>query len=110
MSVPNFVQEAGGRCRAVIGNNPYFAANDTISIWSVMLGAETGWSDFWYWFNSAQQGIVFSLAPASSLTMIDYQTFVQNPTFAPGTFAEPQSGVPQCPSSAAAQLQKVMFI
>lgn len=110
MSVPNFVQEAGGQCRALIANNPYFGSNDTISIWSVSLDGQSGWSDFWYWFNAEQQGVVFSLAPASSLTMIDYQTFVQNPSFAPGTFAEPEGGLQPCPSSTGDQLRKVMFM
>ena len=42
--------------------------------------------------------------------MIDYQTFVQNPTFTAGTFIEPETGLPQCPSNDAAKRQSVMFI
>ncbi len=110
MSVPNFVQAGGGRCRALIENNPYFGQDDTISIWSVMLGGASGWSDFWYWFNAEQQGIVFSLAPAASLTMIDYRTFIQNPSFAPGTFNEPTDNLPRCGTAASDKLQKAMFI
>lgn len=110
MPVPNFVQMADGRCRAAIAGNPYFGDDDVITIWSVMLAGATGWSDFWYWFNSEQQGIVFSLAPASSLTMIDYQTFIQNPTFPAGTFIEPEAGLPSCSSNAAAKRQSVMFV
>jgi hypothetical protein len=110
MPVPDFVAAGDGRCRAVIVNNPYFGAGDTISIWSVALAGQTGWSDFWYWFNSADQGIVFSLAPAASLTMIDYQTFIQNRPFPPGTFTEPVAGLPQCPSAATARREKVKFI
>lgn len=109
MSVPNFVEAGGGRCRAVIKNNPYFGPEDIITIWSVMLGDQSNWADFWYWFNSEQQGVVFSLAPASSLTMIDYQTFVQNPSLPACTFDEPTTGLPTCPSAVAERPQKLAF-
>jgi hypothetical protein len=106
MPVPNFVQAGGGLCRAVIRDNPYFGPGQW-TIWSVSLG---GVSDFWYWFDARQRGVVFSLAPASSLTMIDYQTFVQNPRFPSCTFDEPTGGLPQCGTDMAATRQKLMFI
>jgi hypothetical protein len=94
MPVPNFVQTGQGRCRALIANNPYFGS---MSIWSVALGGNPGSSsDFWYWFNDRQQGVIFSLAPAGSLTMIDYQTFVQNATIESCVFENPCSSLPQC--------------
>jgi hypothetical protein len=106
MPVPNFVQAGGGLCRAVIQDNPYFGQGQ-VTIWSVSLG---GASDFWYWFDAQQRGVVFSLAPAGSLTMIDYQTFVQNPTFQPCIFAEPTIGLPECPDAVAEMRQKLMLI
>ncbi len=110
MSVPDFVSAAGGLCRAVIQDNPYFG-DGQVTIWSVMLsGNKSNWSDFWYWFDSQQRGVVFSLAPASSLTMIDYQTFVQNPTFAACIFDEPTSGLPVCSDSVVERRQKLMLI
>jgi hypothetical protein len=109
MSVPNFVQSAGGLCRAVVVDNPYFGEG-AVTVWSVALGGQSGWSDFWYWFDAEQRGVVFSLAPAASLTMIDYQTFVQNASFPPGTFDEPTSGLPVCPPSVAEKRQKLMLI
>jgi hypothetical protein len=109
MSVPNFVSAAGGLCRAVIQDNPYFGEGQ-VTIWSIMLGGQSNWSDFWYWFDSQQRGVVFSLAPASSLTMIDYQTFVQNPAFSACVFDEPTSGLPVCSDSVAESRQKLMLI
>jgi len=106
MPVPNFVQAGGGICRAVIRDNPYFGRG-RVTIWSDSLG---GASDFWYWFDAQQRGVVFSLAPASSLTMIDYQTFVQNPPFQPCIFAEPTTGLPECPDAVAEIRQKLMLI
>jgi hypothetical protein len=106
MPVPNFVQAGGGLCRAVIRDNPYFGRGQW-TIWSVSLG---GASDFWYWFDAQQRGVVFSLAPAGSLTMIDYQTFVQNPRFQPCIFAEPTTGLPECPDAVAEIRQKLMLI
>lgn len=106
MPVPNFVQAGGGICRAVIQDNPYFGPGQ-VTIWSVSLG---GASDFWYWFDARQRGVVFSLAPAGSLTMIDYQTFVQNPSFQPCIFAEPTTGLPECPDAVAQVRQKLMLI
>lgn len=106
MPVPNFVQAGGGICRAVIKDNPYFGRG-SVTIWSVSLG---GVADFWYWFDARQRGVVFSLAPASSLTMIDYQTFVQNPRFQPCIFDEPTTGLPQCSGEVAAMRQKLMLI
>src|ERR1043165_687520 len=90
MPVPNFVEAGHGRCRALIKNNPYFGS---ISIWSVDLG---GASDFWYWFNENQQGVIFSLAPAGSLTIIYYQTFMQNPSMDDCIFDDPCGEVPAC--------------
>jgi hypothetical protein len=109
MSVPNFVQAAGGLCRAVIQDNPYFGEGQ-VKIWSVKLGSQSSWADFWYWFDSQQRGVVFSLAPAASLTMIDYQTFEQNPVFPSCTFDEPTSGLPVCSDSVAEKRQKLMLM
>ena len=106
MPVPNFVHAGGGICRAVIRDNPYFGQG-RVTIWSVSLG---GVSDFWYWFDARQRGVVFSLAPASSLTMIDYQTFVQTPNFQPCIFDEPTTGLPECTDAVAEIRQKLMFI
>jgi hypothetical protein len=106
MPVPNFVQADGGICRAVIKDNPYFGRGQ-VTIWTDGLGGE---SDFWYWFDAQQRGVVFSLAPAGSLTMIDYQTFVQNPRFQPCIFAEPTTGLPECSDAVAEVRQKLMLI
>ena len=106
MPVPDFVQADHGKCRATIANNPYFG---TISIWSVQMGDQSQWTDFWYWFNAQQQGVVFSLAPAGSLTMIDYQTFVQNGTI-PGSYLQNPCGqVPSCPPSTGAAQASAQF-
>jgi hypothetical protein len=75
MPAPDFVKDGGGRCRAAIKNNTYFGS---ISIWSVEMGSKTSSADFWYWFDAQDRGVVFSLAPAASLTLIDYQTFNQD--------------------------------
>ena len=48
-----------------------------------------GGSIFWDWFDGDFNGIIFSLAPASSLTIIDYQTFDRKPTFESCVFDEP---------------------
>jgi hypothetical protein len=109
MPVPNFVQAGGGLCRAVVQDNPYFGPGQ-VTIWSVMLAGQSGSSDFWYWFDSQQRGVVFSLAPAASLTMIDYQTFVQNPVFQSCIFDEPTSGLPICGSAVNERRQKLMLI
>jgi hypothetical protein len=93
MPVPDFVQAASGQCRATIKANAYFG---DLSIWTVQLGTASNWSDFWYWFNDQQQGVVFSLAPASSLTIIDYQTFVQSGDIPPGYLANPCGPIPAC--------------
>jgi hypothetical protein len=99
MSVPNFVEAAAGTCRAIIKNNPYFGS---ISVWTVDLG---GASDFWYWFGERQQGVVFSLAPAGSLTIIYYQTFVQNGGIDACVFDDPCPDVPACPSNLTAMVR-----
>jgi hypothetical protein len=111
MSVPNFVEAGGGLCRAMIQDNPYFGPGQ-VTIWSVELGNSQGaWaSDFWYWFNAKQQGIVFSLAPAGSLTMIDYQTFVQDPQFQACIFEEPTAGLPTCGQAVIERSQKLMLV
>lgn len=108
MSVPNFVQVAEGQCRAVIADNPYFG---DLSIWTVQLGVQGGTtSDFWYWFNDAMQGVVFSLAPAGSLTLIDYQTFVQNGDIPAAYLDSPCNGIPVCGSDAAPQSSKLKIV
>jgi hypothetical protein len=103
MSVPDFVKADEGACRAVISDNPYFG---TLSVWSVHLPGDTQpqtMSNFWYWFNQQQQGVVFSLAPASSLTMIDYQTFVQEGAIAPAYLQDGCASA--APSNAACKAQ-----
>jgi hypothetical protein len=107
MPAPNFVEMGSGRCRALIQNNPYFG---NISIWTVALGDNQGqWaSDFWYWFNDRQQGVVFSLAPAGSLTIIDYQTFVQNGSIEACVFDDPCSAVPSCSGSQMMRARKTL--
>ena len=82
--VPDFVKAGGGICRAVIEGNPNFGGQ-VVTIWSIAMGNAA----FWDWFDEKQRGIVFSLAPASSLTLIDYQTFEQNPTIEHCVFDEP---------------------
>ena len=93
MPVPDFVSAAHGRCRAVFKNSAYFG---DLSIWTVALGDQASWADFWYWFDSSQKGVVFSLDPASSLTLIDYQTFDQNVAIDPNTFDDPTPTIPAC--------------
>jgi hypothetical protein len=99
MPVPNFVEAGQGNCRAIIKGNPYFG---TLSVWSVDLG---GASDFWYWFNDRQQGVLFSLAPAGSLTVIYYQTFVQNGSIDACVFDDPCTDVPACAEAQVAMLR-----
>jgi hypothetical protein len=96
MPVPNFVEVAEGACRAAFQNSDYFG---NLTIWTVALGNAQTWSDFWYWFDSSQKGVIFSLAPARSLTIIDYQTFVQNPTLDSGKFYDPTNEIPVCASN-----------
>lgn len=96
MPAPDFVKIAGGKCRAIIKGHPIF---DSITIWSVQLGDNTSWSDFWYWFDDRQQGVIFSLAPANSLTIIDYQTFVQNGGIKKCVFDDPSESIPACPQN-----------
>jgi hypothetical protein len=93
MSVPNFVEVGGGLCRAVFANNPYVG---NMTIWSIALQDMGEDGDFWDWFDDQQNGVVFSLAPAKHLTLIDYQTFVRNASIDPNVWAEP-TGLPQCP-------------
>lgn len=96
MPVPDFVKAGGGRCRAMFKNSPYFG---NASIWSVALGDEAKWSNFWYWFDDAQRGIIFSLAPASSLTLIDYQSFVRDAKFDEAKLADPSEALSACGGS-----------
>jgi len=105
MPVPNFVEAGGGVCRATIANNSYFG---NLSIWSVALGDASGnWkSDFWYWFNNKDQGVLFSLAPAGSLTVIDYQTFVQNGTIEACVFDNPCGEISACSGNQAMALRR----
>jgi hypothetical protein len=107
MPVPNFVQAGNGRCRAILKGNPYFG---DMSIWSVMLGdPKSGWADFWYSFNDKQQGVIFSLAPASSLTIIDYQTFVQDGNIDACVFDNPCANLPACQPEVMAAQAKMRF-
>ena len=110
MPVPDFVKAAGGRCRAVIANHPVFGS---VSIWTVQLGGSgSSWSDFWYWFDDKQRGIIFSLAPAGSLTIIDYQTFVQNGGIQACVFDDPSGSITACPQDhvAAQKRMKRKFV
>ncbi|WP_218511786.1 hypothetical protein [Variovorax sp. dw_308] len=93
MPVPDFVAAGGGRCRAVIEGNPHFG---DISVWSVEMGDAASAADFWYWFDPQQRGVLFSLSPASSLTLIDYQTFVQTKPFESGYLTDRSNEVPAC--------------
>jgi len=95
MPVPNFIESGGGRCRAVISSSAYFG---TISIWSVGLRNDAGdWdSDFWFWFDAGQKQARFSLAPPHSLTLIDYQTFVQNGQIDDCILVDPCNSLPPC--------------
>jgi hypothetical protein len=95
MPVPNFVEAGDGRCRAIVSNNPYFG---TLSIWSVALGKSGDWeASFWYWFDDQQKGVIFSLAPPHFLTLIDYQTFIQNGVIQACIFDNPCDQLPACP-------------
>jgi len=94
MPVRDFVAQGHGECRAVIKQNPQFG---TVSIWSVELPRGNRSSNFWYWFNEQQQGIIFSLAPAPKLTLIDYQTFIQNGPIDACVFDDPCPDLPACP-------------
>jgi len=78
--------------------SPRGSPEEAIRIWSVALEDENGnWmSDFWYWFNEHQQGVIFSLAPAPSLTVIYYQTFVQNGPIPACVLCNPCADLPPC--------------
>jgi hypothetical protein len=104
MPVRNFVARDHGKCRAVIKDNPQLKS---MSIWSVALG---GSSNFWYWFNDRRQGTIFSLAPAPKLTLIDYQTFIQNGTIDACIFNDPCSDLPACPPKAGRSLQATRWM
>jgi len=95
MPLPDFVEEGDGSCRASVINNPYFG---TVSIWSVELGDQNGrWtSNFWFWFDDHQRGTIFSLAPPHSLTIIDYQTFIQNGPIKACIFENPCDDIQPC--------------
>jgi len=95
MPLPDFVKEGDGGCRASVINNPYFG---TVSIWSVELGDQNGrWtSNFWFWFDDHQRGTIFSLAPPHSLTIIDYQTFIQNGPIEACIFENPCDDIQPC--------------
>ena len=107
MPVPNFVEAGSGQCRALFRNDPYFG---TMSIWTVALGDSNKWSDFWYWFNDRQQGVIFSLAPARSLTIIDYQTFVQNGMIEACIFENPCDQLPPCSEAQIVARAKSKFV
>jgi hypothetical protein len=95
MPVPNFVKAGRGACRAIIDKSSHFG---TISIWSAALPAHDGFAaaDFWFWFNERNEGVIFSLAPASSLTLIDYQTFVRNAGIDACIFDDPTPEIEVC--------------
>ncbi|CAN7511953.1 hypothetical protein [Mesorhizobium caraganae] len=93
MPVPDFVSAGGGRCRAKFEGSSYFG---DLSIWTVALGDQSRWSDFWYWFDNRNRGVIFSLDPASSLTLIDYQTFLQNEPIDSAIFKDPTGSIPAC--------------
>jgi hypothetical protein len=97
MPRPDFVAAGNGRCRGLIQGNPVLG---DVSIWSVRLGGPSNSADFWYWFDNQERGVIFSLAPAGSLTIIDYQTFLQNPQIQDCIFENPCSALPPCPSAA----------
>lgn len=108
MPVPDFVKAGGGKCRATILNNPYFG---NLTIWSVELGGRNNnSSNFWYWFNDQQQGVIFSLAPAGSLTIIDYQTFIQNKSMEDCIFENPCNDLPPCTPEKASARTKLRFL
>jgi hypothetical protein len=109
MPRPDFVKAGRGTCRASIANNASFGPG-TVTIWSVGLGDATKWSDFWYWFDDKSRGLVFSLAPATSLTMIDYQTFEQNAKIDPSVFNEPTTGLPSCGQAIQSARRKARFM
>jgi hypothetical protein len=94
---PNFIETDGGTCRAIIEKNRYFG---TISIWTAPLRNqnETSEADFWLWFNDRDQGVIFSRAPASSLTLTDYQTFVRDAKIDACIFDDPTNEIPVCPT------------
>jgi hypothetical protein len=96
MPVPDFVKAGGGRCRATITNHPVWG---TVSIWTVQLGGGGSWADFWFWFDDKQRGVIFSLAPASSLTIIDYQSFVQDGGIQTCVFDDPSGSIAACPEN-----------
>lgn len=94
MPVPNFVQVGHGKCRANFLNDPYYG---NTSFWSVVLGGGGGsTADFWYTFDEQQRGVIFSLSPAGSLTIIDYQTFVRGAAIPACMFVDPSAQVPSC--------------
>ena len=97
MPVPCFVKHDGGICRATIEKNGYFGS---ISIWTVALPDDSGRpaSDFWLWFNPKSQGVIFSLAPSVSLSLIDYQNFVQDGAIDACIFADPCMDISECSS------------
>jgi hypothetical protein len=97
MPVPYFVRRARGICRATIRKSSYFGS---ISIWTAALPDDSGrWaSDFWFWFNPRRQGVIFSLAPARSLTLTDYQDFVRGGEIDACIFADPREDIPVCSS------------
>jgi len=96
MPVPDFVKAGEGQCRAMITGHPVWGS---VTIWTVQLGGGSSWADFWYWFDDKERGVVFSLAPASSLTIIDYQTFVQDGEIQTCVFDDPSGNIPSCPQN-----------
>jgi hypothetical protein len=84
------------RCRAVINDDPCFG---TLSIWRVASSDERGdWqANFWYRFTDQQKQVIFSMGPPHFLTLIDYQTFVQNGAIEACIFDNPCDQLPACP-------------
>ncbi|RZF30006.1 hypothetical protein EVC45_10455 [Paraburkholderia sp. UYCP14C] len=107
MPVPNFVAAGQGRCRAAFKNDPYFSSS---SIWSVPLNAAEDVANFWYVFSDQQKGVIFSLSPAASLTLIDYQTFVQNAQIQDCVFYDPQGNIPMCPDEKMSTIKNIGFL
>jgi hypothetical protein len=107
MPVPTFVAAGHGKCRALFSNDAYFGNS---SIWSVQLGGGGHSSDFWYSFDDRQRGVIFSLSPAGSLTLIDYQSFDQNTALPDCMFIDPSDQVPPCqPTNVMANINRMSW-
>jgi hypothetical protein len=96
MPRPDFVRT--GTCRAVLKNN---ADLGSLAIWSVRLTDRQGnWiANFWFWFNEHARQLLFSLAPPTGLTSIDYQSFVRDAVIDPCVLVDPCGQLPACPGA-----------